>query len=179
MKVKERVDWTAVDAQIHGEGTSSPNTQVPSGKSSSSPPSKSCTSVRLSSAEKPLSTIPSHSLIRDPLDPCWSGYFTKEEIQEIQMHNALQLRELPEGLQAYLQLFANKHVLEDLVELHFRHRFHLSQVDECWAEKAIGEVLDLYYYSYNFFNKTQNDLLRRLWVFIEKCFDESVFEAVM
>ncbi|KAI9488776.1 hypothetical protein BDB00DRAFT_771930, partial [Zychaea mexicana] len=114
----------------------------------------------------------------DPMDPCWSEYFTKEEIQEIRMHNAPQLQELPEGLQAYLRVFANKHVLEDLVELHLRHRFHPSKVDERWAEKAIGEVLDLYYYSYNFFNKTENDLLRRLWIFIEKCFDESVFEVV-
>ena len=41
-------------------------------------------------------------------------------------------------------------------------RFHLSQADLYWVERTIGDVLELYYYSYNVDNKTEADLVYQL-----------------
>ena len=56
-----------------------------------------------------------------------------------------------------------------------KYRFHPSEADKNWASNAIGEVVNLYYYNYDMKNKTEADLIRRLWGFIEKSFDESDF----
>ena len=58
------------------------------------------------------------------------------------------------------------------------NRFHPSEADLYWIEKTIGDILDLYYYHYDFDNKTQADAVRHLWGFIEKCYDESKFHAI-
>ena len=68
-----------------------------------------------------------------------------------------------------------QHDLENLIAIHMKYRFHPSEADKHWVSNAIGEVLDLYYYNYDIKNKTEADLVRRLWGFIEKCFDESDF----
>ncbi|KAG2221801.1 hypothetical protein INT45_013297 [Circinella minor] len=44
-------------------------------------------------------------------------------------------------------------------------RFYPSQGDLYWAEKTVGEILELYYYHYDVNNKTEADLVRRLYIF--------------
>lgn len=59
-----------------------------------------------------------------------------------------------------------------------QNRFHPCQGDLYWVEKTIGDILELYYYHYDVNNKTEADLVRRLWGFIEKCFDETKFYVI-
>ena len=56
-----------------------------------------------------------------------------------------------------------------------KYRFHPSKADKNWVSNAISDILNLYYYNCDMKNKTEADLVRRLWGFIEKSFDESEF----
>ncbi|KAG2219126.1 hypothetical protein INT45_000498 [Circinella minor] len=116
-----------------------------------------------------------HSLILDIHDPCWNGRFTPDELNELRTYHKPNLQPLPQDLQEYLNKFRGVHDLEDLIAIHMKYRFHPSEADKNWVSNAIGEVLNLYFYNYDIKNKTEADLVRRLWGFIEKCFDESDF----
>ncbi|KAI9272830.1 hypothetical protein BDA99DRAFT_499349 [Phascolomyces articulosus] len=120
----------------------------------------------------------SHSLIFDIIDPCWETYFTPNEMEEIRKHHKPQLKSLPVELKEYLNKFAGVHELEKLINIHMQNRFHPSQADLYWVEQTIGDILGLYYYQYDVDNKTEADVVRRLWGFIEKCFDESKFYVI-
>ncbi|KAI9261472.1 hypothetical protein BDA99DRAFT_537858 [Phascolomyces articulosus] len=89
------------------------------------------------------------------------------------------LQSFPQTFQEYLKKFCGTHHLEDLIGFHIKYRFHPSEADKHWSSNAIGEVLDLYFYNYAIKNKTEADLVRRLWGFIEKSFDESDFHVVL
>ncbi|KAG2220000.1 hypothetical protein INT45_001899 [Circinella minor] len=91
----------------------------------------------------------SHSVILDVMDSCWRTYFTPDEMKEIRNYHKPQLKPLPVELKEYLDKFRDKHDIEKLIDTHMHNRFHPSQVDLHWAEKAIGDILDLYYYNYD------------------------------
>ncbi|KAI7851362.1 hypothetical protein BDC45DRAFT_445750, partial [Circinella umbellata] len=97
-------------------------------------------------------------------DPCWNGRFTPDELNELKTYYKPNLQPLPQDLQEYLNKFRGIHDLEDLLAIHMKYRFHPSSgADKHWVSNAIGEVLDLYYYNYDIKNKTEADLVRRLW----------------
>ncbi|KAI9272829.1 hypothetical protein BDA99DRAFT_432745 [Phascolomyces articulosus] len=112
------------------------------------------------------------------MDSCWRTYFTSDEMKEIRNYQKPQLKPLPVELTEYLDKFRDKHDIEKLIDVHMHNRFHPSQVDLHWAEKTIGDILDLYFYHYEIDGKTEADLVHRLWGFIEKCYDESKFYVI-
>ncbi|KAG2207121.1 hypothetical protein INT45_000780 [Circinella minor] len=156
-----------------------------SGEDSSTPSSSSAISALMSDHQtknvdethttKPMYPNSAHSLILDIHDPCWNGRFTPDELNELRTYDKPNLQPLPQDLQEYLSKFRGVHDLEDLIAIHMKYRFHPSEADKNWVSNAIGEVLNLYFYNYDIKNKTEADLVRRLWGFIEKCFDESDF----
>ncbi|KAI7851375.1 hypothetical protein BDC45DRAFT_572159 [Circinella umbellata] len=102
--------------------------------------------------------------------------FTPDKLNELKTYHKPNLQPLPQDLQEYLNKFHGVHDLEDLLAIHRKYRFHPSEADKHWVSNAIGEVLDLYYYNYyDIKNKTEADLVQRLWGFIKKCFNESDF----
>ncbi|KAI9488816.1 hypothetical protein BDB00DRAFT_846706 [Zychaea mexicana] len=118
------------------------------------------------------------SLILDISDPCWKAHFTPAELVELRTYHKPELKPLPNELKEYLDKFSGVYDLNKLIDIHMQNRFHPSQADLHWVEKTIGDILDLYYYSYDVDNKTEADLVRRLWGFIEKCYDESKFYVI-
>ncbi|KAI9488815.1 hypothetical protein BDB00DRAFT_791600 [Zychaea mexicana] len=99
------------------------------------------------------------SLILDISDPCWKSYFTPAEMVELRTYHKPELKPLPKEVKEYLDKFSGVYDLNKLIDIHMQNRFHPSQADLHWVEKTIGDILDLYYYSYDVDNKTEADLL--------------------
>ncbi|KAF7730005.1 hypothetical protein EC973_003418, partial [Apophysomyces ossiformis] len=122
---------------------------------------------------------PSHSFIMDPNDSHWLDYFTKEELDEIKTFKIPTMDDIPSDLHEYLYSYRGKRDLDAL----FKHRslkfFHpIEESDLHWAHKAIVEATDLYHYGYMpISTQSEADLLRRVWSFTEKCYDESCIDV--
>ncbi|CDH52824.1 predicted protein [Lichtheimia corymbifera JMRC:FSU:9682] len=93
---------------------------------------------------------PCHSFIFDINDAIWvqGGYFTDEEVEEIQSCNAINLPKPESTVMDYLKTYENKHTLDTIFEASHHAPFHPLP-----------------------------DIIRRVWGFIEEAFDESVFNV--
>ena len=54
------------------------------------------------------------------------------------------------------------------------------QAEVYWTHKSVMEALDLFQYKWLPMDEktTEADVVRRVFLFIEKCFDESVFSII-
>ncbi|KAG2218782.1 hypothetical protein INT45_000319, partial [Circinella minor] len=113
--------------------------------------------------------------ILDPKDTCWIDYFTDAELEEIKKENMVKLDPLPTAINDYLKSYIGKHTSEELFEHHNAKLFHpIKEADLHWAQKIITEALNLYFYDFfPIVDRSEVDIIHRVWHCIEKCYDES------
>ncbi|KAI9479511.1 hypothetical protein BDB00DRAFT_943432 [Zychaea mexicana] len=125
---------------------------------------------------------PVHSLILNPYDDCWQARFTQNELHEIRSYKPLKLEPLPSEVQQYFDSYQGLCDLDSLTEkVMSQAAFHpKKQAEVYWAHKAVMEALDLFNYEWLPMDErtTEADVVRRVFPFIEKCFDESAFTII-
>ncbi|KAG1054708.1 hypothetical protein G6F43_003301 [Rhizopus delemar] len=115
---------------------------------------------------------PCHSLIMDPSDPIWIEYFSEEELEEIRNESAPEVATLPVELSEFLGTFEGLMELEELYEHACSFKFHpVEQPDLHWMHQSIMNALSLLFCRYLAKERTESDLLKRVWSFIDTCFD--------
>ncbi|KAI8140993.1 hypothetical protein BJV82DRAFT_620372 [Fennellomyces sp. T-0311] len=121
-----------------------------------------------------------HSLIMDCSLTVWNDYFTKEELDEIRNYNPIAIRELPSELNDYIRSYLGKHTLEELDEHNDKFKFdRIKEPEQYWIHQTITKTLDMYFYKYlQDKDRTESDMLRRIWGFIDCCFDSSKIKFV-
>ncbi|CDH59851.1 hypothetical protein RO3G_13306 [Lichtheimia corymbifera JMRC:FSU:9682] len=121
---------------------------------------------------------PCCSLILDPTDKIWATYFTNEEIKEIRTMNLPAVNTLPSDVQNYVKSYEGMHDLEQLYERSTRHHFHpLKQRDLHWVHGCVTRGLDLYFYEYFREDRSEADLMKRVWSLVDYCYDGSVISV--
>lgn len=141
-------------------------------------------------------TSPCHSITLDTSCSTWTGYFTQEELHEIRCHRAPAIKTMTDDLDKYLMSYSGKvsilhaitsqmqtppcvfhsqHTLGELQAHHDTFKFdRIQQPDHYWIHQTITKALDLYHYKYLADpDRTEADYLRRVWTFIDCCFDAS------
>ncbi|KAF7730073.1 hypothetical protein EC973_003019 [Apophysomyces ossiformis] len=118
---------------------------------------------------------PCHSLILDPECCTWKEYFSAEELREIRMFATPTIKRMPDDLNRYLMSYLGKHTLNELQEHHDTFKYErIQQADHYWIHQTITKALDLYHYNYLAdLDRSEADYLRRVWTFIDCCFDAS------
>lgn len=115
---------------------------------------------------------PCHSMILDTNDKNWEGYFTKDEIKEIKAFEKKNFETLPSGLEEYidsLKKYTNADTLES----------KLTEVPDCpardWVRRTLLDHLRLFKYNRELilYNYTKEDLLRRVYLFLDTVLDDS------
>ncbi|KAL0085854.1 hypothetical protein F4703DRAFT_1851901 [Phycomyces blakesleeanus] len=88
---------------------------------------------------------PCHSLILDTDDETWGGYFTQEELEEIQAHKAKPLKPVPSELFEYLNNITQDENIETMHERIARTYYSPKKNSSCyWAQKSLLDGLDLH-----------------------------------
>ncbi|KAI7873272.1 hypothetical protein K492DRAFT_139073, partial [Lichtheimia hyalospora FSU 10163] len=108
-----------------------------------------------------------------PYDAHWLDFFSAEELKELKTYKATSLAPLPLDVHDYLYSFVGKQNLE-LLYMHTNSKiFHpIKNPDLHWIQKTMVEALDLFFYKLlPLTDQSDSDLLRRVWHFLEKCFD--------
>ncbi|KAI7854018.1 hypothetical protein BDC45DRAFT_535895 [Circinella umbellata] len=125
---------------------------------------------------------PVHFLMLDLTDECWLARFTPNELQEIKSYKPIKLEPLPSEVHEYLNSYKGLCDLESLTEKAMgQPSFHpKKQAEVYWAHKSVTEALDLFQYNWLPIEEktTEADVVRRVFPFIEKCFDESIFRVI-
>ncbi|RCH92754.1 hypothetical protein CU098_009368, partial [Rhizopus stolonifer] len=114
---------------------------------------------------------PVHSLIFDTNDKSWASYFTKEEIKEITMYKPKKLDELPDVLNNYIEDLKKLRDVDTLKK-------KLSEETTCsaceWVRYTVLDYFKLFKYGYlPLSDQTEDDMMRRIWFFIDTVFDAS------
>ncbi|KAI9315691.1 hypothetical protein BX666DRAFT_1860697, partial [Dichotomocladium elegans] len=111
----------------------------------------------------------------DPDDEAWLDYFSAGELEEIKAFRRPELPELPKELEDYIFSYRGKKDLKSL--LCRRREVDFDPIEEpvlYLARKAIVEATDLFVFNhFPFDNRSESDLIHRVWNFIEKSFDGS------
>ncbi|KAG2225340.1 hypothetical protein INT45_005584 [Circinella minor] len=117
---------------------------------------------------------PAHSVILDPTDPVWENRFNTEELKELRTFNRPIIPELPPHLEQFVESFEEKDTLDELYYHVRSFRFHpLNESVLHWMQIAVEEALMLLYHGYFTKNRTEADIIRRAWGFMDSCFDSS------
>ncbi|KAI7858190.1 hypothetical protein BDC45DRAFT_597145 [Circinella umbellata] len=115
---------------------------------------------------------PCHSFIMDPSDQTWNDLFTEGELNEIMTENAPTVLPLPAPLQHYMDKFSDATTLDQLREIALANPFHsLDNPRLHWMEGSILKVFDLLYYDIVHKYKSEANLMKRIWCFIDCAFD--------
>ncbi|KAI7847654.1 hypothetical protein BDC45DRAFT_341073 [Circinella umbellata] len=124
---------------------------------------------------------PVHSLILDVDDTMWidDGYFTEEEMKEVKNEACPKDYDLPEKLNEYLKGYLGKRDLETIFEQASHVPFHpKNEPDLFWIHQTFLKTLNLFYNNYlPVTDHSESDLLNRVWVVVQECFDESEFKV--
>ncbi|KAG2209322.1 hypothetical protein INT45_001357, partial [Circinella minor] len=113
-----------------------------------------------------------HSFILDPWDQTWNDVFTEGDLNEIMTENAPEVLSLPAPLQRYMDKFSSATTLDQLQEVALANPFHaLENLQLHWMEGSILKALDLLYYDIIHKYKSEVDLMKRVWCFIDWAFD--------
>ncbi|KAI9490751.1 hypothetical protein BDB00DRAFT_768363, partial [Zychaea mexicana] len=119
---------------------------------------------------------PAHSVIMDPTDPIWEKRFNAEELYELRNYTVPVIPELPAPLEQFVESFEGKETLDDLYYHVRSFRYHLVHESELhWMQLTVEEALMLLYHGYFEKNRTEADLIRRAWTFMDSCFDSSEY----
>lgn len=111
-------------------------------------------------------------MILDTNDKNWEGYFTTDEIKEIKAFEKKNFETLPSGLEEYidsLKKYTNADTLES----------KLTEVPDCpardWVRRTLLDHLRLFKYNRELilYNYTKEDLLRRVYLFLDTVLDDS------
>ncbi|KAI7855477.1 hypothetical protein BDC45DRAFT_568367 [Circinella umbellata] len=82
--------------------------------------------------------------------------------------------ELPPHLEQFVESFEEKSTLDELYYHVRSFRFHPFNESELhWMQITVEEALMLIYHGYFLKNRTEADLIRRAWGFMDSCFDSS------
>ncbi|KAL0086442.1 hypothetical protein J3Q64DRAFT_1677398 [Phycomyces blakesleeanus] len=123
---------------------------------------------------------PCHSLILDTDDETWGGYFTQEELEEIQAHKAKPLKPVPSELFEYLNNITQDENIETMHERIARTYYSPKKNSSCyWAQKSLLDGLDLHMSGFfkSFIEHSERDYLSRVWRLVLTVFDSSVITA--
>ncbi|KAI7856326.1 hypothetical protein BDC45DRAFT_503668 [Circinella umbellata] len=114
-----------------------------------------------------------HSFILDTSNPIWLKKFDEPDWQEIMGKNKVELDVVDSRIATYLESFLGKHSFKELMEqARSTHFDPINDFDMDWAQSTIETALKLY--PTNYFpltDQTESDILKRIWIFIEKAFD--------
>jgi hypothetical protein len=94
---------------------------------------------------------PAHSMIIDPDDQVWKDYFTLDELNEIKTFNVKPLKNIPEELESYLDVYDRE--WENGLDLYefadSKKHYPIKKFEKNGSEKAWLE-----FPNYSFINKT-------------------------
>ncbi|CAO3677533.1 hypothetical protein G6F70_000199 [Rhizopus microsporus] len=115
----------------------------------------------------------SHGFNIDPSNPLWKNRFTNDEIGETRRHNPHTLPPCPDQLLDYLNHFSDKKTLNALIsQTRKRHCDFDKEFNLEWAQPSIISALRLFRGNYfPLTDQTEADMIRRIWSFIGKAFD--------
>ena len=121
------------------------------------------------------------------------GYFSHNELEEISETNEPQLPPLPEELNALGSSFEgmvrnysldslcfqvlnytvfSQDDLDQLYDHACSFKYHPTrQPDLHWMQSSVVQALTILYHGYLKKERTETDLIRRIWGFIDTCFD--------
>ncbi|KAI8140152.1 hypothetical protein BJV82DRAFT_520734, partial [Fennellomyces sp. T-0311] len=113
----------------------------------------------------------SHSLIMDPSDVAYQEHFNEAELEEIKTFNAPEVLPLPDKIAEFVNKFKGTD-LKELEALVWSFKFDpVEEPDLRWIHVSIINALDLLHYEYTNKEHSGADLLKRVWSFIDGCFD--------
>ncbi|KAG2220851.1 hypothetical protein INT45_010913 [Circinella minor] len=122
---------------------------------------------------------PCLSMIFDPADCVWKNYFTEEELVEIEEHNKPVIANLSTEMSSYLKNYKNLRTLTELWEENDKHHFHrINEPDMYWAHTSVSRAIDVLLYNIHEKYQTESDLMKRIWVMIDSCFDAGNISAI-
>ncbi|KAI8140151.1 hypothetical protein BJV82DRAFT_671920 [Fennellomyces sp. T-0311] len=114
----------------------------------------------------------SHSLIMDPSDVAYQEHFNEAELEEIKTFNAPEVLPLPDKIAEFVNKFKGVTDLKELEALVWSFKFDpVEEPDLRWIHVSIINALDLLHYEYTNKEHSGADLLKRVWSFIDGCFD--------
>ncbi|KAK4520018.1 Asparagine-rich protein (ARP protein) [Mucor velutinosus] len=120
----------------------------------------------------------SHSLILNVRDKGWLKYFTSEELEEITTYKAINLPDVPEDVQSYLNDLRSL-TPEDLYGKVVCEKLPL-QSDKKWVQDSFYQcirLLDSGFFPMNK-NVTEGGLVKRVWGCLDTCFDYSEISCI-
>ncbi|KAI7873498.1 hypothetical protein K492DRAFT_200645 [Lichtheimia hyalospora FSU 10163] len=122
---------------------------------------------------------PCHSMILDPSDKMWMDIFSGDELKDIRMHKAPEVTALPHDLHEFINTFDDKHDLFELYDHACTFKFDpIQQPDLHWVHHSVLQALNLLFCKYLEKDRTEADLLRRAWSFIDTCFDATNIDVI-
>ncbi|KAI8140070.1 hypothetical protein BJV82DRAFT_236025 [Fennellomyces sp. T-0311] len=127
-----------------------------------------------------------HALIIDVNDPSWVNgkYFTQQELEEIGSYNLEPMPTLTAKVMHHLQSFQAYDPTENptgkTVQQLMAYKVdnsaldHKDDYDLMWINDSVARATKMYRWGYfPITHHTEGDLLRRVWAFIEDCFDNA------
>ncbi|KAI7847962.1 hypothetical protein BDC45DRAFT_524750 [Circinella umbellata] len=136
------------------------------------------TVVELQMKKFALTCIYEH-MILDIADDNWKGYFTKEELAEIELIKKPTILELPDEMIKYLDNYKNLETLTDIWNENNKHNFHpINQPVMNWVDTSVARAVDILLKNIHNKYKTEADLMKRIWVLIDCCFDDGELDSI-
>lgn len=115
-------------------------------------------------------------MILDTNDRNWEGYFTGDEIKEIEAFEKKSLEMLPPSLEEYIDSL-KEYTNADSLEA------KLTEASDCpardWVRRTLLDHLRLFKYNGELirYNYTKEDLLRRVYLFLDTVLDDSELDC--
>ncbi|KAG2220814.1 hypothetical protein INT45_004475, partial [Circinella minor] len=122
---------------------------------------------------------PVHSMILDTNDNLWKNYFTPDELNEIEAEKEPTFHQLPKVVLQYLNNYKLLKTLDDMWEEGIKHHFHpVRQPLMYWVHTSVIRCIDILLQNVHKKYKTEADLMKRIWILIDCCFDEGELNVI-
>ncbi|KAI9257282.1 hypothetical protein BDA99DRAFT_441498, partial [Phascolomyces articulosus] len=115
---------------------------------------------------------PVHSVIFDPKDPMWNNYFTKMNLMRSVRKTDSKSPHCQKNLKISRNLSLVWYIDNDLYQHACKKHYHpKNDSDLSWMQHSTVDALLLLFHDYLKEKRSETDLIRRVWTFIDRCFD--------
>lgn len=124
---------------------------------------------------------PVHSMIIDPNDPVWKNYFSDIELHEIKYQEPKSLKQLPQELIEYLDLYDKKwNSAADLYKYADSQKHDpVADFDKKWIRESVMRAAELFLYSntLDLNDYSESDILHDIWPFVYRAYKNQDIRA--